>query len=146
MPTAAKAIAALCLALLGFLSSELVKTLMPEIKNWGNFSYVNAGIGALVGWVVVGNRAGRGTKDAIANGLTGVAAMIFWALFLHASYEMFQLSLKRRFDGPVEAFAAIFEITIEYGTVLINPMMIVTFLLGALVTGYLSEAAARNWK
>ena len=146
MPTAAKAISALCLALLGFLSSELVKTLMPEIKNWGNFSYVNAGIGALVGWVVVGNRAGRGTKDAIANGLTGVAAMIFWALFLHACYEMFQLSLKRRFDGPVEAFAAIFEITIDYGTVLINPMMIVTFILGALLTGYLSEAVARNWK
>lgn len=146
MPTAAKAIAALCLAALGFLASELVKTLLPEIKNWGSFSLVNAGIGGLVGWIVVGNRAGRGTKDAIANGLTGVVAMIFWALFLHASYEMFQLSMKRRFDGPVEAFAAIFEITIEYGTILINPMMIAVFVIGALVTGYLSEAAARNWK
>lgn len=146
MPTAAKAIAALCLAVLGFISSELVKTLLPEIKNWGYFSYFNAALGAVVGWIVVGNRAGRGTKDAIANGLTGVVAMILWALAFHSSYEMFQLSMKRRFDGPVEAFAAIFEIGLEYGNVLINPLMIVTFLVGALVTGYLSEAAARNWK
>lgn len=146
MPTAAKAIAALCLAVVGYLCSELVKTLVPEIKNWGNFSYVNCAIGALVGWIVVGNRAGRGTKDAIANGLTGVAAMVFWALLLHASYEMFRLSMERRFDGPVEAFAAIFEISIEYGTILVNPMMITAFVIGALVTGYLSEAAGRNWK
>jgi hypothetical protein len=146
MPTAAKAIAALCLAVLGYFASELVKTLLPEITNFGNFSLVNAVLGALVGWIVVGSRAGRGTKDAIANGLTGVAALLFWALFLHASYEMFQLSLKRRFDGPVEAFAAIFEITIEYGTILINPMMVTVLVLGAFITGYLSETAARTWR
>jgi hypothetical protein len=144
MPTAAKAIAALCLALLGYLSSELVKTLLPEIQNWGRFSEFNAGLGLVVGWVVVGRRAGRGTKDAIANGLTGVATLIFWSLFINAANEMFQLSMKRRFDGPVEAFAAIFEIGIEYGQTLMNPMMIVTFLIGAVLTGYLSEFAAKR--
>ncbi|MCL3882486.1 TrgA family protein [Marivita sp. GX14005] len=146
MPTAAKTIAALCMAALAFLASELVKTLLPEIQNFGNFSLFNAAVGAVVGWFVVGHRAGRGTKDAIGNGLTGVAALIFWALFLHAAYEMIQLSLKRRFDGPVEAFAAIFEIGIEYGQILMNPMMIAVLLFGALVTGYLSEYAARHWR
>lgn len=145
MPTAAKAIAALCLAALGYVSSEFVKTLLPEIENFGIFSEFNAALGLLVGWVVVGRRAGRGTKDAIANGLTGVAALIFWSLFINASNEMFQLSLKRRFSGPIEAFAAIFEIGIEYGQILVNPLMIATFLIGALVTGYLSEFAARRW-
>ena len=145
MPTAAKAIAAICLALLGYFASELVKTLLPEILYWGRFSEFNAGLGFLVGWVVVGRRAGRGTKDAIANGLTGVAALIFWSLFFNAANEMFQLSLKRRFDGPLEAFAAIFEIAIEYGETLVNPMMIVPFSIGALVSGFLSEFAARRW-
>ncbi|MCK0148891.1 TrgA family protein [Marivita sp. S6314] len=146
MPTAAKTIAALCLAALAYFSSELVKTLLPEIQAWGNFSLFNAGLGGVVGWIVVGKRAGRGTKDAIANGLTGVAALILWALFLHACYEMFQLSLKRRYDGPVEAFAAIFEIGLEYGQVLLNPMMLVTFVIGALATGYFTEFAARRWR
>jgi hypothetical protein len=126
-------------------ASEFVKTLLPEIQNFGIFSEFNAALGLLVGWIVVGRRAGRGTKDAIANGLTGVAALIFWSLFINASNEMFQLSLKRRFSGPVEAFAAIFEIGIEYGQILINPLMIVTFLIGALITGSLSEFAARRW-
>ncbi|OSQ51254.1 TrgA family protein [Marivita geojedonensis] len=146
MPTAAKAVAALCLAALGFLASELVKTLLPGISEWGRFSEFNAAVGAVVGWIVVGTRAGRGTKDAIANGLTGVAALIFWAVFFHACLEMFDQSMKRRFDGPVEAFSAIFEIGIEYGAILINPMMIATFLIGALLTGYFSEYAARSWK
>ena len=146
MPTTAKAIAALCLAALGVVSSELVKTLLPEIEEWGRFSQFNAGLGAILGWIVVGRRAGRGTKDAVANGLTGVAALIFWSLFLFAAYEMFQLSLRRRYDGPVEAFAGIFEIWLEYGAVLLNPMMIVVFIIGALTTGYLAEFAARRWK
>ena len=72
MPTAPKALAAFCLAVLGYLASELVKTLVPEITNFGNFSYVNMALGALVGWIVVGKRAGRGTKEAIGNGLTGM--------------------------------------------------------------------------
>lgn len=145
MPTAAKTVAALFLAALAYLSSELVKTLLPEIQVWGNFSIFNAVLGAFVGWIVIGKRAGRGTKDAISNGLTGVFALIFWALFLHASNEMFQLSMKRRFDGPIEAFVAIFEIGLEYGAILLNPMMIVTFVLGAFVTGYATEFAARRW-
>ncbi|MFP7572088.1 TrgA family protein [Marivita sp. S2033] len=146
MPTAAKTIAALCMAALAFLASELVKTLMPDIQNFGNFSIFNAVVGIVVGWFVVGHRAGRGTKDAIGNGLTGVAALIFWTLFMQAGYRMVQQSLKHRYDGPVEAFAAIFEIGIEYGSLLMNPMMIAVFLFGALITGYLSEYAARHWR
>ncbi|MGJ8604886.1 MAG: TrgA family protein [Marivita sp.] len=146
MPTAAKAVAALCLAALGYLASELVKTLLPEITNFGRFSEFNAIVGGFVGWIIVGTRAGRGTRDAIANGLTGVAALIFWSVFLHACLEMFQQAMKRRFDGPVEAFSAIFEIGIQYGGILMNPMMIATFLIGALLTGYFSEYAARQWK
>ncbi len=146
MPTAAKAVAALCLAALGYLASELVKTLLPASTNFGLFSEFNAAIGALVGWIVVGNRAGRGTKDALANGLTGVAALIFWCLFVHACLEMFDLSMKRRYDGPVEAFSAIFEIGIEYSMLLVNPMIISTLLIGALLTGYFAEYAARRWK
>lgn len=146
MPTASKAVAALCLAALGYLASEMFKTLMPASTYFGNFSIYNAIIGAFVGWIIVGTRAGRGTKDAIANGLTGVAALIFWCVFVHACLEMFNLSMKRRYDGPVEAFSAIFEIGIEYAGLLMNPMMISTLLIGALLTGYFSEYAARNWK
>ena len=146
MPTAAKAVAALCLAALGYLASEVLKTLLPASTYFGNFSIYNAVIGAVVGWIVVGTRAGRGTKDAIANGLTGVAALIFWCVFVHASLEMFNLSMKRRYDGPVEAFSAIFEIGIEYAGLLMNPMMISTLLIGGLLTGYFSEYAARSWK
>lgn len=146
MPTAAKAVAALCLAALGYLASELLKTLITETTNFGYFSEFNAAVGAVVGWIIVGTRAGRGTKDAIANGLTGVAALIFWCVFVHACLEMFDLSMKRRYDGPVEAFSAIFEIGIEYAGLLMNPLMISTLAIGALLTGYFAEYAARHWK
>lgn len=146
MPTAAKTLAALCLAVLGYIVSEMIKTEMPESTGFGRFSMINAALGFLVGWLVVGKRAGRGMVDGVANGLTGVVVLVFWGLFLQAAYEMFSRSMQRRFDGPVEAFAAVFEIGIEYAAVLGTPAILVALFIGALVTGYVTEYAARHWR
>lgn len=146
MPTAAKIIAALCMAVVGYVVSEVIKTLMPEGTGFGYFSWVNTILGVFVGWIVVGKRAGRGTGDAIGNGITGVVVLVLWGLLIQSSYEMFQLSMKRRFDGPVEAFAAIFELSIEYGTIMVDAGVIGVLVVGALVTGYATEYAARHWR
>lgn len=146
MPTAAKLVAALSLAALGYLASEMVKTLMTERTAFGSFSLLNAGLGFLCGWIVIGSRAGRGMAAAVSNGLTGVVALVFWALFIQSVAEMVRLSLARRYDSPVEAFAAIFEIMVAYGTVLLNGSLIVLLLVGALVCGLLAEIGARRWR
>ncbi|WP_425098529.1 TrgA family protein [Tropicibacter sp. S64] len=146
MPTAAKLVAALCLAALGFGVSELIKTLMPASTVFGIFSFINAGLGLVLGWIVVGNRSGRGQAAAVGNGITGVVSLVFWGLFIQSVNEMVKQAMKHHYDGPVEAFADVFQIMIDFGQVLLDPLLLSILLLGSLVTGYLSEIAAGRWR
>ncbi|WIY24188.1 TrgA family protein [Parasedimentitalea psychrophila] len=146
MPTGAKLTAALCLALLAFILSEEIKPLMPEGTSFDNFTYLNMAIGLVVGWVVMGKRAGRGTVPAINNGISGVAVMLFWGLFIYGADEMFRLAMRNRYDGPFEALSQIFVIGLDYATVIFVPQVIATVLIGALVSGLVTESASRRWR
>lgn len=146
MPTTSRLVAAICLALLAFVLSRLIMPLMPEGMNFGYFIHVNMAIGILVGWNVMGSRVGRGTTSAINNGLTGVAALIFWGLFVQGCYEMIDQAMNNRFDGPLEALVAILEIGTEYGMILLTPTFVLSALIGGALSGLATEFAWRRWR
>ncbi len=146
MPNAARLVAATCLAILAFIVSGQVMSRMPEGTGFGYFTYVNIGLGIVCGWIVMGKRAGRGTTSAINNGLTGVASLLFWALFVQGAYKMFQQAMRNWYDGPFEAVLAIFEEAAEYGLILLSPSIIATLLIGAILSGLATEHAWRNWR
>ena len=133
MPTGAKLTAALCLTFLAFILSEQIKPLMPEGTAFGNFTFLNMGIGVIVGWVVMGKRAGRGTVPAINNGISGVAVMLFWGLFIYGAKEMFRLAMRNRYDGPFEALSQIFVIGLDYASDIFVPHVIATVLVLSLI-------------
>ena len=119
---------------------------MPEGYDFGYFLYVNMAIGAVTGWIVMGKRAGRGTTAAINNGLTGVVCMVFWGLFVQGCYEMFDLAMDNRYDGPFEAVGAIFVIGLDYAGVMLVPNIIGTLLVGGVLAGLFTEYAWRTWR
>lgn len=146
MPTATRLVAACCLAVLAFIVSSQVIDQSPEGMYFGNFVYVNMALGLACGWFVMGKRAGRGTTAAINNGLTGMAALVFWGLFVQGTNEMFKLAMRHRYDGPFEAVLAIFQNGVEFGKVLLVPHIIATLLIGGVVSGLLAEIAHRRWR
>ncbi|PCJ06653.1 MAG: tellurium resistance protein [Rhodobacteraceae bacterium] len=146
MPTGARLTAALCLALLAFVLSSEIMPLMPEGTNFGYFTPLNMGLGLVIGWVVMGKRAGRGFVPAINNGIGGVAVLLFWGVFIQGGYEMFRLAMRNRYDGPFEALSAIFTIGLDYAFVIFVPEVIVTVLVGALVSGLATEKASHHWR
>ncbi|WP_170464061.1 TrgA family protein [Ruegeria arenilitoris] len=146
MPTAARLTAALCLLVVAFLVSGMVIENGEEGKDYGIFTQVNMFIGVVCGWWIMGKRAGRGWTAAINNGLTGIASLVFWGLFVQGVYEMFRLAMRHRFDGPFEAVIAIFELGVEYGRQLIAPEILWTLAIGALVAGLATEEAKRRWR
>ncbi|MDA7426015.1 TrgA family protein [Thalassococcus lentus] len=146
MPTAAKMVAALCLAALGYAASEMIKTLLPASTDFGIFSLVNAVLGFLCGWIIVGTRAGRGFSAAISNGFTGMVALVFWGLFIQAANEMTRLAMRHRYDGPVEALAAVFEIMVDFGKDMLNPGLLLLLLVGSIIVGLISELAGKHWR
>ncbi len=146
MPDAARLVAAICLAILAFVVSGQIVPLMPESTDFGYFVYVNVGLGALVGWFVMGSRAGRGVTSAINNGLTGVMVFVLWGLLIQATNEMVRLAMRNRYDGPLEAVVDVFKIGAEYGLVLLVPLVIGTLVVGAVLSGLATEVAWRKWR
>lgn len=144
--TAARLVAAIFLAITGWLASQLIMPLMPEATDFGIFEYVNAGLGAAVGWIVIGSRVGRGMSNAIGVGITSAVVLVFWGLFVQSAREMVALANKRRYDGPIEATVGVFEIGIEYLAVMATPAVLGALLLGGIVSAILAERAARVWR
>ncbi|KUP91364.1 TrgA family protein [Tritonibacter horizontis] len=145
-PTAGRLVAALCLAVLAFILSGQIIPLMPEGTDFGYFTYVNMGLGFLVGWKVMGARAGRGFVPGLNNGLTGAAVMVLLGLFLQGAVEMFRLAHRHVYDGPFEAVAAIFTIGLEYFFIMAVPNVLLTIAIGGLLAGFVTEQAAKRWK
>lgn len=146
MPTAARLMAGICLAALAYVLSSIVVPLMPESTDFGIFFPLNSVLGFAVGWFVMGRRAGRGTTAAINNGLTGVFVLLLWGVFLQATNEMIRRAMINRYDNAFEAIVAIFQLGAEYAFVIAVVPMGIAAVVGAVISGLLTEFADNNWK
>lgn len=146
MPTAARLFAALSYAAVAFFASESFKPVLPEGLGTGYLSEVNAVIGLLTGWFVMGRLAGEGYRRAVAQGIRTTAVLVFYVLLLHSVLEMFRLSMRMRYDGPMDAVIGMLEKAMEYGRLVVtSPEVMAILLLGGVLAAWLSEWAARRW-
>ena len=146
LPNAASLFAAISLAVLAFIVSGQIMPLFEEGKDFGYFTLVNMTIGAFVGWKVMGPRAGRGFTPGINNGVTGMAVMVFWGLFVQGCVEMVRLAMRNRYDGAFEAIVAIFEIGYEYAVMMAIPNILTTLAVGGIAAGMLTEFISGKWR
>ncbi len=145
MPTIGRMVSAVGLMIVAWFASEQTRTLMPPHTDFGYFNTVNVALGCVCGWVVTGKRLGRGFSQGISAGWTGLAALVFWAIFLQAANEMLDLSLHRRFDGPLEAIVGMFNLSLDYVKLLLDAKLAGILVGGAAIIGLISELVARRW-
>ena len=145
MPTSARLVAALCLGALAWIVTDQVMAVMPSETNFGYFRVVNVVLGLVCGWFVIGGRVGTSYVTAFSIGLTGVFALVFWALFAQAGNEMMRLAMKHRYDGPFEATVAVFEIGVDFAGFLMHANIFLTLGVGGVVAGLAAEFASRRW-
>lgn len=146
MPDAARLIAAICIGVIAFAVSYLIMPLMPESTEFGSFVYINAILGIVTGWTIMGKRAGRGITAAINNGLGGALMLVLWGLFLHSCYQMFDRAMDNWYNDFFAAMAAIFQFMAEYALVLLDPMVLFTLAAGGVLSGLVTEYAWRTWR
>ncbi len=147
MPTAAKLVAAVMFALVGFLSAEAFKPQMPPGTQFGYFVPIVAAIGLAVGWRVMGRLAGQGYGAAAGFGLRTSITIVFWALLVFSIYRMVQLALSAMpYAGPMEAVVGIFDEAMKYGRLLWARDLLITLAAGGIVGGMATEWASRRWK
>lgn len=145
MPTGGKLIAAIAFAALAYFVSDLIKPLLPEGTNVSRLSEINAIVGLLMGWKVMGKGAGRTYRQSFGYGLTTLAVTVFWSLLIWSGYEMLKRSIRLYYDGPVEALQEMAELYVDYARMAAVSEVLVPAIVGAVFVSWLTEFFARRW-
>ena len=147
MPTGGKIIAALTFAALAYFISDLIKPLLIDTEGTrvGLLSPINALVGFVMGWKVMGKGAGRTYRQAFGYGLTTLAATAFWCLMVWAGYKMLVRSMALRYDGPIHALQGMAETFLEFGNLVAVNEVLVPAVVGALFMAWITEYFARRW-
>lgn len=146
MPTAARLCAAIGFALMAFFASEIYKPLLPEGTQVGLLSLVNAGIGFLSGWLVMGRLAGKGYYTAAGSGLRTVFVILFYVLFTWSLVEMLIRSFRKIYKGPMDALKAMTELAFDYAALLgQDPQVAIVLIAGSVLAAFFSEWASREF-
>jgi hypothetical protein len=146
MPTGAKAMAAISFAVVGWLIANAYVPNMPEVQSVGLVREMTAGIGAIVGWRVMGNSVGKGYVGAVGSGLKTVIVLVFVALLFFGIWEMLQQSVKMRYEGPIDAIIDIFNRMLDRAPPLWSPGVLAAMVIGGGIAGVLTENANRRWR
>ncbi|KGB81981.1 hypothetical protein JT55_10550 [Rhodovulum sp. NI22] len=146
MPTAARLVAALCFAAIAFLASDSYKPLLPTGTNTRLFSELNALLGAMIGWRVMGRLVGDGYQPAMASGLRTALTLMFYTLLVHSVYQMLKRSTRMVYDGVMDAIVSAFDLAVKYGTLMVtSPQVMAILLIGGVLAGLLAEWVSRRW-
>ncbi len=146
MPTAAKLVAAVFFAIVGWLAANAHIPALGENAAYGAFREISAGIGLLVGWRVMGNLVGQGYGEAAGSGLRTSATLVFFALLGFSTYHMILQSTKMVYDGPMDAVLGIFQYMMENGRAMLTKGVLGVLVLGGVLGGMATEWASRKWR
>ncbi len=145
MPTAAKLVGAICFAAVGALAAAALAPTLPDQFRAQWFVPVNAAIGALVGWRVMGRSVGDGIRRAMISGLGSATWLLFWALVVFSLREMLIRSLDRRYGNPTDALTNVVVILEEFFRMAMVPEVVIILVVGGLIGGLMCELADRRW-
>lgn len=146
MPTAAKLFGAGAFAILGWISAHVFSAALPEGVQIGLLREIVAAIGLFCGWFVTGASAGKGYYAAMGGGIRGGITMVFFSLLGFSLYEMVLLSIKMRYDGPMEAVLGVFDLMLKYGKLMLTQETLGTLFGGSILGGWIAEYASRHWR
>ena len=145
MPTAGKATAAVLFAALSWVVALVLVPLLPPGTSGGAIGSVAALFGALLGWRIVGARAGGGLAAAAGLGLTAAAGIVFWSLFFWSGRQMLIRSIRRRYDDPVDALTDMAALMLDYGAILLNAPVLAVLTVGGVLAGWATELVVRRF-
>lgn len=146
MPTAAKLVAAIGLAMVAFAAATHYYTFLPEGTRATYFAPVCALIGAYVGWREIGGRAGRGMAAAFWVGI--FAAILLYALALSAFSirDMLLRATRGHFDGLMDALTGTISSGTGFVALSMEPLLWAIVIGGGALTGLVSELVSRHWR
>jgi len=146
MPTSGKLVAGICFAIVGYFAAHFYVPGLPEAWRISWFLECSAALGFLVGWLIMGRKVGETLPLAATSGVGTSVWLLIWALLGFSVHEMLQRSLDKRYNQPMEAVGAVFELIIFFAKLLVNIEVLGVLLIGGIISGVLTELAHRLWR
>ena len=145
MPTAGRLAGALVFFIYGWYIAIIALPLFPN-DNPPSFLFpLSIGIAVICGWRVVGSRLGQGYRAAIGYGLTGAFVFSLWMLFLIAGSDMIARSMRRVYDGAIEAVVDVFNLMMRLAVTLFDINLLASIVIGGIICGLIAEYFARRF-
>ncbi len=145
MPTAGRLAGALAFLIYGWYIGIALGPFFPEGNPPDFIIPMSIIVGILCGWMIVGTRADKGYVAAVGHGLTGAFAFIFWIIFLVSFYNMIRKSLRRLYDGPMDAVVDVFALMVKFGNDLLDVNLIIAVASGGIICAFLAEYFAKRY-
>lgn len=144
MPTAAKLVAAVLMAAVGYTVAAIIQPTLPDQVRADYIAPLSAFIGLIVGWRFLGPRVGRGLHNLPAFALTAGALLAFSSVLAFAFWQMIQRSFRLSYGGPFEALEDMVQIAVhdarEY---LLATEPLFALLIGSVIATLVTELVAK---
>ena len=146
MPTAAKLVSAVAIALVALWAALAYIPQLPPDTDVGYLREIMSALGLVIGWRSLGRFVGRGYGEAIGHGLRASVLLVFWALLGFSSYTMLLRSTRQIYRADVgRALLDVPSIMLDYGKLLLAQDVLVALGVGGIIAGLAAEWTSRRW-
>jgi hypothetical protein len=146
MPTAAKLIAAICFAAVGFAAASLYLPLLADNQREPYFPAATAVLGAFVGWWIMGRLVGADYRAAARHGFVTSVWLLFWALLVVSLRDMMLKSWDKRYREPTDAIGDVPYIAYDYLMLGMTLEVVGVLAIGGMLSGVITEIVSRRWR
>ncbi len=146
MPTAAKLVAAIFLAISGVIVVTVVVNVYPDAAR-RSVGMTSAAVlmGIIIGWRGLGRQIADDEGSGVVSGLRSGIAMFVWVVFLFGLGDMIIGIMDNAYYQPMTALLVIPAGMIKYGQMALNVPILGTMLVLAAVAGKMTKAANERW-
>ena len=146
MPTAAKLVASIMLAISGFIVVIVVVNVYPDAAR-RSVGLTSAAVfmGLFTGWRGLGKRISEDEGSGIVSGLRSGISMFVWVIFLYALEDMIAGIKDNLYYQPMTALLVIPAGMIKYGQMALNVPIMGTMLVLATIAGKMTKTADTRW-
>ncbi len=145
MPTAAKLIAALALALTAAVAAIVFIQANPEVPIGIRFVGTNALVGFFAGWYSLGKNPGNGVFDGAMSGIRSLVFLLIGSGMVFAFYHVSR-NLQQFRDKDVTSMPlAWIEKSFENVVLALTTEIAIVLVIGGILSGIASYVASARW-
>lgn len=146
MPTAAKLMAGLALALTAAVAAFVFIGQASEMPIGAKFIFGNAVVGFFAGWYSLGRNPGHSNFSGAMSGIRSLVLVLIGSGMVFGGWFVLKNLGQFRTRDPMDIPLLWIQTTFEYVVLALTPSVGITLLVGGLISGVVTFQASQRWR